>query len=216
MNGNADKETSSRWLACSACDQLIQLPLLKERQAARCRRCGHEVAQHAPAGHRDVIACLLAAFVFLMCALFFPMLGFSAQGRTQGMTLLDSGLTLLANQEVLLGLLVLTLIVVIPCALILLLAIVLVSLELNILGRQLPLIGRWYYQVRHWNMVEVYVLGVVVSLTKITALAKVEYGLAIWALLGFAASLMMAINRVDKVELWDSIRRATPQRDALQ
>lgn len=207
---NSHPDHNQRWLACSACDQLVQLPELKRREVARCVRCGHEIARHAPAGHRDVIACLLAAFVFLMCALFFPMLGFSAQGRTKGMTLLDSGLTLLANQEVMLGLLVLVLIVVIPCALILLLATILVSLELNILGRHLPLLGRFYYQVRHWNMVEVYVLGVIVSLTKITALAKVEYGLAFWALLGFATSLMMAINRVDKVELWDSIRRAHP------
>mgnify|MGYP003683025977 CR=1 FL=1 len=195
-------------IACHACDQLLHVPPLDFEQEAVCERCGHVLMGHSEKEYSRIIGLLFAALVFLGCALYFPMLGFSASGRSRGMTLLDSGLALLESNETVLGILVIGLIVGIPLLLVVVMLVVLLSLQFNWLTNLLPFWGRIFYEVRHWNMVEVYVLGVLVSLTKIASMAEIEFGMAFWALLAFSVCFLVALNSVDRIELWRLIRQA--------
>ncbi|MGH1370418.1 MAG: paraquat-inducible protein A [Cellvibrionaceae bacterium] len=195
-------------IACDACDQLLHVPPLAQEQEAVCQRCGHVIAGHSEKDHGRIIGLLFAALIFLGCALYFPMLGFSASGRSRGMTLLDSGLALLESNETVLGILVIGLIVGLPLLLVVVMLVVLLSLQFNWLTGLLPFWGRIFYEVRHWNMVEVYVLGVLVSLTKIASMAEIEFGMAFWALIAFSVCFLVALNSVDRIELWRLIREA--------
>lgn len=196
-------------IACDACDQLLHVPPLVQEQEAVCQRCGHVIAGHSEKDHGRIIGLLFAALIFLGCALYFPMLGFSASGRSRGMTLLDSGLALLDSNEVVLGVLVIGLIVGIPLLLVVVMLLVLLSLQFSWLTRLLPMWGRIFYEVRHWNMVEVYVLGVLVSLTKIASMAEIAFGMAFWALIAFSVCFLVALNSIDRIELWRLIREAS-------
>lgn len=196
-------------IACDACDQLLLVPPLGVEEEAVCQRCGHVLAGHSEKEHGRIIGLLFAALVFLGCALYFPMLGFSSSGRSRGMTLLDSGMALLDSNETVLGILVIGLIVGIPLLLVVVMLMVLLSLQLNVLTGLLPFWGRIFYEVRHWNMVEVYVLGVLVSLTKIASMAEIEFGMAFWALIAFSMCFLIALNSVDRIELWRLIRQAS-------
>jgi paraquat-inducible protein A len=54
-------------------------------------------------------------------------------------------------------------------------------------------------------MVEVFIIGVIVSLVKIAAMATVELGISFWAYAGFAICFTLAISSLDRYQCWERI-----------
>lgn len=200
-------------IACTICDQLLVIRPLLAREKASCSQCGTVISHHIEDGFLKGLAFAMASLVLLGAALYFPMLGFSAQGQTQSMTLYESGSALIAANESVLGTLTIVLIIIIP---LLLMTIQLTLLTAIVRKRWipgLPIIGRIFYEIRHWNMIEVYVVGVLVSLIKIASLASIELGISFWALIGFSVCFIISIYIVDRHQLWQAIRELAHQQD---
>ena len=121
------------------------------------------------------------------------------------MRLLDSGVSLIASGEVVLGVVLLGVVIAAPALFLTLLLLLHGALLWRPRAKMLPLLGRMLYEVEHWNMVEVFVVGVLVSLTKLASMATVSYGLSFWTYLAFAACLVVAGNAVDRHALWRAI-----------
>ncbi|MCV6614814.1 MAG: paraquat-inducible protein A [Cellvibrionaceae bacterium] len=192
-------------LACEKCDQLLNIAPLKKGQKAVCPRCHNTLLHYHHSNMQPSFAYALAALVFLCLSLFYPFLGFSVSGQTQVMSLLETGSSLIAAREYLLGTLVIGLIIIAP----LLLILSLLSLALlSVLGIRQPWVhwlGRVFYEIDHWNMVEVFVIGVLVALIKISSSARIELGLSFWAFIGFSVCLLLAVNTLNYRQLWHMI-----------
>ncbi len=77
--------------------------------------------------------------------------------------------------------------------------------------RQLPgaiPLCRWVYRARKWNMIEVYLLGVLVSLLKLGKLATLTLGLSFWSFVGLIICLTAAIASIDPREIWTRLENA--------
>ena len=55
--------------------------------------------------------------------------------------------------------------------------------------------------------VEVFAIGVIVSLVKLAAMARVELGLSFWAYLAFSGLFLLAFSSMDRLTVWSSIER---------
>lgn len=198
---------------CGVCDELLNIPHLAPGERARCGHCHALVV--GDAGDNALAAGLalaLAAAVMLICALTFPLLGFSAQGRVRDITLLQSATELMGFGEWLLGIVILVLVVLLPAVLLSITMLLLGYLQLQRWHPGLIWVARIYVEMRNWKMVEVYVIGVLVSLTKIAELAHLNLDVAFWCLLLFAVAFEAAILLTDQTNFWDRIRaiRGTP------
>jgi paraquat-inducible protein A len=69
---------------------------------------------------------------------------------------------------------------------------------------------RWIYQIRRWNMIEVFLLGALVSLLKLGKLATLTLGTSFWALVGLIVCLAAALTSIDHRELWARLEAAQP------
>ncbi len=69
-------------------------------------------------------------------------------------------------------------------------------------------ICRAMYEARRWNMVEVFLLGVIVSLLKLGRLAKVALGPSFWAYIGLILCLAAALAALDQRQLWEELEAA--------
>ena len=58
---------------------------------------------------------------------------------------------------------------------------------------------------QNWAMVEVFIIGVIVSLVKIAAMATVHIGISFWAYAAFSICFMLAITSLDRVQCWNDI-----------
>ena len=61
------------------------------------------------------------------------------------------------------------------------------------------------FSLNNWAMVEVFVVGVIVSLVKIAKLATVVLGLSFWAYIACALCLTAAFSGLDRLQVWQAI-----------
>ena len=77
-------------------------------------------------------------------------------------------------------------------------------------GRFHPLLlapTRWLFHLNAWAMVEVFAIGVIVSLVKLAAMAKVTLGPSFWAYLAFTVLFLLAFAAMDRLSVWRDIER---------
>ena len=65
--------------------------------------------------------------------------------------------------------------------------------------------GRLLFVLNPWSMVEVFIIGVLVSLVKIGAMANVVLGVSFWAYLGFAICFTATFSSLDRLRMWREI-----------
>jgi paraquat-inducible protein A len=194
-------------LACLECDLLVSLGELRPGERAACPRCGHLISARAPEGLRRATAFALAASVLLVMANVFPFLSLEASGLENVMTLPRAAVELYRQGYGAMAALVLGVILLAPALMIAALVALAVPL---VNGRGAPWLvpaGRLLFWLSPWSMVEVFVIGVIVSLIKISHLAHVELGISFWSYVAFALCFTFAMASLDRLEVWSEIER---------
>jgi paraquat-inducible protein A len=69
--------------------------------------------------------------------------------------------------------------------------------------------GRLVFTLEPWSMAEVFVIGAIVSLVKIAAMAGVVLGLSFWAYIAFCVCFTAALSSLDRAYVWDAIERVS-------
>ncbi len=197
----------SERLACIECDLLVTVGELGPGDRASCPRCGHLISARVPEGLTRSMAFGLAAMVLLVMSNVFPFLSLEASGLENVMTLPRGVLELYRDGYGEVSALIFAVIVVIPALVI----VTIVALAVPLVrGRGAPWLvpaGRLLFWLSPWSMVEVFVIGVIVSLIKIADMATVHIGISFWSYVGFALCFTFAMSSLDRLELWTEVER---------
>lgn len=190
-------------VACASCDWLHYRMKIEKGSRASCARCGHELYSRKPFSVDRTLAASLAGIVFLVLSLCLPFLSLSRSGISSSISVLDAVSALWTSDMQWLGLLSLALIALIPTMRLVLLAYVMTRLRyrLGIVPSMLSAM-RWAERMEPWAMAEIFVVGVVVSLVKISDLATLSVGPAFWALLGLVVTTSLISVFFCKDSVW--------------
>jgi paraquat-inducible protein A len=204
------KTKSIHYQACPDCDCLFTAPETPDGDRVICPRCrSHLVARRANfVSHATAL--VSAAAIFFLLANIFPFMTLKADYRENDMRLAGS-ITGLAQQgfPVLAGM-VGMFILAAPAFLLGAMLYILIPLLTGERRRWSLQICRAMAEARRWNMVEVYLLGALVSLLKLGKLATLTLGLSFWAFVGFIFCLASAWTIIDPSELWRKLEEARP------
>jgi paraquat-inducible protein A len=197
-----------RYSACHFCDTLHESFPVAEGAAARCIRCGALLYQNRPASLARTSAFSLAALLLMVLVHVFPFLTMDAATLRRDLTLAGAASALMDEGTAALGISIFLFTTVAP----LLLAggMIYVCLPL-MFGRMAPgafVVAKWMYRSEPWNMVEVFLLGVLVSLLKLAKVAEVHFGIGFWAFAGVMLCMAAAVAGIDREELWDRLEVA--------
>jgi paraquat-inducible protein A len=192
-------------IACHECDLLITIPMLDEGARASCPRCGHILAKNTPDGLTRTLALSLAAAISLVFSNLFPFLSLEASGLEQVMTLPQSAYELYLDGYWTIAVLVMGPIMGIPALILATLVALVIPLRRDQPAGYLVSAARFLSFLSPWSMVEVFVIGVLVSLVKIGAMATVILGVSFWAYIAFAFCFIAALTNLDRVLLWRRI-----------
>ena len=197
--------------ACPECDLLLrELTLPVGAGTVRCPRCGAVLYRVSRDALERSLALTCAALLLLLIGNLFPLVGLNIQGHHVETTVLGAARQLWRDDMPLISLVLLATTVLMP--LIELGALVWLLLPLRS-GRRPPGFVALFraLQLAHpWAMVEVFILGVLVSLVKLSHLADVLPGPAIWCFGALMLVLTALSSLFDSRALWQAWEAASP------
>jgi len=189
-------------IACPECDALQREVALAPGAAADCVRCGAELFRHKPQSLERTLAFMIGAAVAFACANAFPLMELDAQGIRTSSTLYGLVEALFETGWPSVALLVLFTVIVVPVVQLASSLYILVSLKLGVVPRILHGAVRTIDAIWRWGMVEVFLLGAMVSLVKLTQLADVYVGWALYAVGAYILLTVAAAASFDARTLW--------------
>lgn len=195
-------------LACPDCDTLLELASLEIGERAICPRCLATLQVHQRNALHRTAAFATAAAVLFLVANCFPFLTLRAGFRESQMHLWQSAAGLEENGSPYLAGAVSLFIELAPALLIGGLLYLVLPLLWDRRGPGAITVCRAVVWARRWNMVEVFLVGVLVSLLKLGKLASLSVGTSFWAFIALIFCLTAALASIHPRELWARLETA--------
>lgn len=197
-------------IACHECDALLHKPRLSGKDTARCPRCDALLYRSSSAQLDRICALTLAALITFLIAQSFPILEMDVNG-IRAQTTLFGALESMWNQGMeIVAIMVFCSTLLFPLIELAALLYVLFPLRAGYVPPAFNAVLRAIQLVRPWGMIEVFMLGILVTIVKMVSLARVVPEAALFAF--GALTLMLAVVMMfDPRTLWDvadDLRRA--------
>ena len=149
----------------------------------------------------------MTALILYVIALSTPFLTMRT-GSIMNATSLTSSVVALAQQEMIpVAILVTLTSIVIPLLQTLFLIYLLLPIQIGYCPKYLGRVYRYYHYLREWSMVDVFFLGVLVALIKLTKMADIVPGVALWMILLLMFILSAADRSIERDRFWATVRR---------
>ncbi|KXI21240.1 paraquat-inducible protein A [Photobacterium sanguinicancri] len=209
--------TTEAKIACEECGLVMSVPVLDEGEKATCPRCHHGVAKQINQPFQRPMAFGIATLVMLALSVSFPFMSFSVQGLNQNITLLHAAFVLQHFENSLLALLLLLTVVILPgCYIVMVMYLYRQSAHIqkgtfyHANKNTVKRVARLLFHIEPWLMVDVFLIGVLVSLIKIASLADVGLGMSFWAFCIYTGLVVKFVSMVDRTWLWHQIEPLQP------
>jgi paraquat-inducible protein A len=193
-------------IACYQCDLLQREPRAVRPGPVHCSRCNGILYSNVPHSLDRTLALMAGAALLFLLANIFPLMSIEIQGRTISTTLIGISRVLADQGQLTLAVIFLLTVVVMPALEIIAVLSVLLPVKLGVVPAHLPRLMRTLCFVRPWGMVDVFIVGALVSIARITQLGDVIPGVAIWSLGGVMILLAAADSTFEGRPLWAAVR----------
>jgi paraquat-inducible protein A len=188
-------------IACEECDAIHRRLTLGHNEIARCSCCGAELERDMSAYSRRILPLTIASLLMYIIANAFPIVEMELQGIVSQTTLIGSVFSLNAAGMPFVASLVLATTVLFPLMQLLILIYLLVSVSRSGYHPAFNLLARLIQTLQPWVMVEVFLLGTIVAVVKLTSMATVLPGAALWAF-GALTILLAAVFSFNPRYIW--------------
>ena len=197
-------------IACHECDLLQREIALPPGRVVLCSRCGGVLYRTAHRSIDHTFAFTVTALILFILANVSPIIGLEIQGTRNDTTLINA-VHALWNQEMrLVGILVLVTTFLVPGIQLVFMFHLLLALKFGRIPAGFTLIMRALQGVNPWGMVEVFILGVIVALVKLTDHGTLIPGLALWSFGLLTVFLAAMASSFDQRDAWERAYPLTP------
>lgn len=194
------------FIACSECDLLHREAPFVVAGTARCQRCQAVLFRRGHAGLDRTLALTLGAALLFLIANLLPLASLDMQGQEQQTTLFGAIQALYEQDMAAVAILVFMTTMVAPAIELVVMLYLLLPLRFGWPHRDFPRAFRLLEAVKPWVLMDVFILGALVSLIKLGDIATVVSGIALWSMGGLILLLAAIANSFDFRELWSQMR----------
>ncbi|WP_321908427.1 MULTISPECIES: paraquat-inducible protein A [unclassified Paraburkholderia] len=203
-------------LVCHDCDLMQRGAACPPRGTLRCVRCNAELERDLPESLGRALAFALGALVLFVISNLYPIVGLAVNGNLVLTTLWHSVEILYLDGMWPIAALVFATTILMPGMQVACLLALLVPLALNRAPWRAPVLFRVLYIARPWGMTEVLILGLLVALVKLSHIATVVTGVALWSFGALMLVLAGASAAFDARQFWARVARAKQQANATR
>lgn len=190
---------------CPECGLLQRNPPLPRGGSSECVRCGMVLHRDRPDSLNRTLALTLAGLILFVIANAFPFLSFEMRGQITETTLITGVQDLwIGGQWALAGVVLFTSILA-PGLQLTLLLVVLIPLLRGQMPPWLPRLFRWVRTLTPWGMMDVFMLGILVAVVKLSDMATIVPGASLFAFGVLIFVLAAAQTALDPDLVWSRV-----------
>ncbi|MEH6577976.1 MAG: paraquat-inducible protein A [Amphritea sp.] len=191
--------------ACHECDLLIDQVPTTPGQDAICPRCRARLYYTTINDTERSMALAIAGLILFIPANMFPILTLKVLGKSQSEVILNTALSLFDGGLFVVAILVLLFAIVVPLMQLILLLYISSSLHFKWGGRLLRYAMHGYQHLHGWGMLEIYLLGTLVSIIKLKDIANLEIGLGLYSLAALIIVFTLSSIMFNHHQIWHQI-----------
>jgi paraquat-inducible protein A len=185
----------SSLIVCHACDLVHRRDVIMDKARVRCVRCRAELYRTNSASIDTAIALAVTASVLLLLSNVYPLVALQLNGSVRATTLVGAAIGLYNQGYAPVAVLVLVTTLLVPLFQISGMLYVLIPLRANRRAPGQNELFRALTHLRPWAMSEVFMLGALVALVKLAALAEVIPGVSLFSY----GALMLTLSALTSV-----------------
>ena len=190
------------FIACHECDVIHRIKPLPGKGAAHCIRCGAVLYKYKPNSLERTLAFAIAGMILFILANSFPFLGLKIGSQVRETTLITGIHELYVEGMHVIAILVLITTVVAPFVQMFCMLYILLPLKFHRLPKGLPRVFRFVNSVGPWGMMEVFMVGILVSVVKLAKMAKIIPGISLYSFLALIFVLAAMTVSLDAHQIW--------------
>jgi paraquat-inducible protein A len=192
-------------VACHECGLLQRVPGASVGDVIACVRCGSHLHRLSKDGVQRLLPLTIAAALLFTLTNLTPIIVIQVAGNQSAATIVDAVYALSAEGMGPLAALVILTTMVFPTFDLTVLASAALALKHPHRSATLTTALRLMHTLRRWAMVEVFMLGVLVSVVRLAALAHVIPGVGLWSLAAYVVVTAAAHASFDIRDYWAGV-----------
>jgi len=199
------ESASGTLFICHECDALQKVPTIIPGHVASCVCCGSLLFKSPRGGIEKPLALMISSLILFFVANVYPIMTLNIAGIETKTTLTGSARIFIEQGSPVLAAIVWLSCVLIPGFIIFGLLYVLLSVRYKLGWRYTKQVLVWVSRMQPWGMMDVFLLGILVSLVKLVALADIILGPGFYAFVGLIILYAAATASLELHLLWASL-----------
>lgn len=202
MNSSGQAETL---FVCHECDAIQQVYNVRQGYATYCACCGAHLFTHPKGGIDTPLALIIASMITFIIANFYPLMTLSIAGVSHTTTLFAASLTFIDKGEPVLALLVFCTVFIVPVIMMSAVLYVLLSIRFDLKLPFTKSVLVWVSRIQPWGMMDVFLLGIIVSFVKLVSDGDVIFGIGFYAFASLIILYAGAMATLEPYLLWQHL-----------
>ncbi len=217
----AKKNSSSltdRFSICPSCDLLVKKISPVTSHTVICPRCLHRLHCGCSNSVQRTLVLAVTGLLLYLPAIFYPLMTVNMLGGEAGISLFGSTLSMFSQGRSIVGIIVVLTGMICPLLTLSLLFWVTAGLRFGWKAGWMPIFLRWYYHLTEWAMTDIYLIGVFITIIKMSDTVRVQFDMGFFCFIGLVVSSVAAQASVDRVLFWEQMetRKENPQEKKIQ
>ena len=203
-----NKIDTTLFVACQHCDAIYEKPFLKQGQLSKCNRCGCVLLERKVNSTDRSFYWSIAGVILMLPAILLPIMGVSLAGQFHEASLFDCILVLIDRRFFMIACFVFLFAIAVPIVRLLGALYLSYSFKFNRLKPSLLNFFRAYHHLDHWAMLNVFMLGIVVSMYKLIDDTELSVNLGLIAFIFWLICSTMSAVALDQDYIWEKLEEA--------
>ena len=204
------KALHSSVILCPACDLALEASKLAAGEKLLCPRCGETLCSVVTNTLDKTLALSLTGLLLFFPAVCQPLFTFSIMGQEGSGSVLGSAVEMLRNGYLFPGIMVLLTAVIIPFLKFSSLLVLTWQLKRKRGNDLCARLFRFYLRLDEWGMLEVYLIGILVTIIKMMPVVSVQYNFGLFCFVALLALTLSTPFWLDQHTLWQILEEQTP------
>jgi paraquat-inducible protein A len=194
-------------IICKKCQTLQKRIELQRGEVAKCVECDNILYRDSKQVFNKALAFSITALVLFILMNIFPIMNVYIAGVKNSLTVLEMVARVYQEGFYIVASVILVVVIIAPLAV--LLSFILIGILSRFKGSKeiVRSILIFLTQVRHWAMVDIFFISILVALVKLFGYAQIEFDTAFIALILFIIVDIFTLKSIKPVELWQYFNR---------